>query len=172
MATFKQAFAKARDAGKKTFTWNGKRYTTEMADSKSSAPKTSRRPSNRAPGIAGRTAATKARGSADKAKKVAADANKMEQEIKAANATAARRRNMTPKAKKAEAYGEATRMYQAKMDEEKYLKSKRPKARPASAAATNKTKTQMSFKEAFAAADKAGKKTFTWNGKRYTTKKK
>jgi hypothetical protein len=27
---FDSAFASARRAGKKTFTWNGKRYTTEM----------------------------------------------------------------------------------------------------------------------------------------------
>jgi hypothetical protein len=26
---FRQAFAEAKRAGKKTFTWNGKRYTTE-----------------------------------------------------------------------------------------------------------------------------------------------
>jgi len=29
--TFKQAFAAARKAGKKTFTWNGEPYTTELA---------------------------------------------------------------------------------------------------------------------------------------------
>ena len=28
--TFSQAFREARDAGKDTFTWNGKKYTTEM----------------------------------------------------------------------------------------------------------------------------------------------
>jgi len=33
--TFKQAFAEARKAGKDTFNWNGKKYTTEMADKKS-----------------------------------------------------------------------------------------------------------------------------------------
>lgn len=32
--TFKQAFAEARKAGKDTFTWNGKKYTTEMAGQK------------------------------------------------------------------------------------------------------------------------------------------
>ena len=29
--TFKEAFARNRDAGKATFTWNGRKYTTEMA---------------------------------------------------------------------------------------------------------------------------------------------
>lgn len=33
--TFKQAFSEARKAGKDTFTWNGKKYTTEMAGKKS-----------------------------------------------------------------------------------------------------------------------------------------
>jgi hypothetical protein len=36
--SFKEAFAEARSAGDKTFTWNGKKYTTEVAGSKSSAP--------------------------------------------------------------------------------------------------------------------------------------
>ena len=36
--TFKEAFAEARAAGDKTFTWNGKKYTTEVAGSKASAP--------------------------------------------------------------------------------------------------------------------------------------
>ena len=35
--TFKQAFASARSAGDKTFTWNGKRYTTELASEKPAA---------------------------------------------------------------------------------------------------------------------------------------
>jgi hypothetical protein len=33
--SFKQAFKEARDAGKGTFTWNGKKYSTETADDKS-----------------------------------------------------------------------------------------------------------------------------------------
>jgi hypothetical protein len=33
--SFKQAFKEARDAGKDTFTWNGKKYSTETADDKS-----------------------------------------------------------------------------------------------------------------------------------------
>ena len=32
--TFKQAFAEARAEGKESFTWNGKKYTTEMASDK------------------------------------------------------------------------------------------------------------------------------------------
>lgn len=32
--TFKQAFAEARKAGQDTFSWNGKKYTTEMAGEK------------------------------------------------------------------------------------------------------------------------------------------
>jgi hypothetical protein len=32
MATFKQSFAAARKAGKREFTWNGKRYNTEMKE--------------------------------------------------------------------------------------------------------------------------------------------
>jgi hypothetical protein len=39
--SFKSAFAAARKEGKKTFSWNGKKYTTELASSKSSAPKSS-----------------------------------------------------------------------------------------------------------------------------------
>jgi hypothetical protein len=34
--TFKQAFAEARKSGQEQFTWNGKKYTTEMAKSKKS----------------------------------------------------------------------------------------------------------------------------------------
>lgn len=36
--TFKEAFAEARKAGDKTFTFGGKKYTTETAGAKSSAP--------------------------------------------------------------------------------------------------------------------------------------
>ena len=36
--TFKQAFAEAKAAGDKTFTFGGKKYTTETAGAKSSAP--------------------------------------------------------------------------------------------------------------------------------------
>jgi hypothetical protein len=32
VASFKEAFAAARQAGKQTFTWNGKSYTTETAE--------------------------------------------------------------------------------------------------------------------------------------------
>lgn len=43
--TFKEAFASARKAGKKIFTWNGKRYTTELR--KSAAPKKATKPKAR-----------------------------------------------------------------------------------------------------------------------------
>lgn len=33
MATFKEAFASARKSGKKVFTWNGKRYNTQLKES-------------------------------------------------------------------------------------------------------------------------------------------
>jgi hypothetical protein len=36
--SFKEAFAEARSAGDKTFTWQGKKYSTETAGAKSSAP--------------------------------------------------------------------------------------------------------------------------------------
>ena len=35
---FKEAFAEARKAGDKTFEWNGKKYTTEMASDKKAKP--------------------------------------------------------------------------------------------------------------------------------------
>lgn len=35
---FKSAFAKARSDGKKLFSWNGKKYTTDLASDKKSAP--------------------------------------------------------------------------------------------------------------------------------------
>ena len=38
MANFKDSFAAARKAGKKTFTWNGKKYTTELAEDKPKRP--------------------------------------------------------------------------------------------------------------------------------------
>lgn len=39
--TFKEAFAEARKGGKKTFEWNGQKYTTEMKGEKKSAPSAS-----------------------------------------------------------------------------------------------------------------------------------
>ena len=39
MASFKESFASARKAGKKTFSWNGKSYTTELAKG-ATGPKT------------------------------------------------------------------------------------------------------------------------------------
>jgi Mg-chelatase subunit ChlI len=60
MSSFKSAFAAARKAGKKIFTWNGKRYNTKLAsDKKQTAvptknprknkanPKVSRKPSSK-----------------------------------------------------------------------------------------------------------------------------
>lgn len=44
MASFKEAFATARKAGKKEFTWQGKKYNTKLKEETSSAPKTSPRP--------------------------------------------------------------------------------------------------------------------------------
>lgn len=40
-SSFGSAFASARKSGAKTFTWNGKSYTTQMAGEKKSAPKAS-----------------------------------------------------------------------------------------------------------------------------------
>ena len=37
--SFKEAFAAARGAGDKTFEWNGKKFTTELAKPKAAAPK-------------------------------------------------------------------------------------------------------------------------------------
>lgn len=45
MASFKASFAAARKAGKKEFTWNGKRYNTKLKED--SAPKPKARPSNK-----------------------------------------------------------------------------------------------------------------------------
>lgn len=39
--SFKEAFASARKSGDKTFEWEGKKYTTELASEKKSAPKPS-----------------------------------------------------------------------------------------------------------------------------------
>jgi hypothetical protein len=45
MATFKEAFREARNAGKKTFTWQGKSYTTELKEEAATrAPKASAGP--------------------------------------------------------------------------------------------------------------------------------
>lgn len=42
--SFKEAFASARKAGDKTFEWNGKKFTTEMAGEKKAAPKAAAAP--------------------------------------------------------------------------------------------------------------------------------
>jgi hypothetical protein len=44
--SFKEAFAEARDAGKANFTWNGKKYTTEMAKKSSPMRDTARETSD------------------------------------------------------------------------------------------------------------------------------
>ena len=54
MATFKEAFREARNAGKKTFMWNGKPYTTELKE-EAEARKSKTKP-------AAPSAATKAKG--------------------------------------------------------------------------------------------------------------
>jgi len=58
MAKFGAAFAAARKAGKKTFDWNGKKYTTKTKDD-SKAPSTSSRPAKRPAKPAAKTAAPK-----------------------------------------------------------------------------------------------------------------
>lgn len=45
--TFKEAFRKARAAGKKTFTWNGKSYTTQTAEEAAAVKNAPSRPSTR-----------------------------------------------------------------------------------------------------------------------------
>lgn len=42
--SFKEAFAAARGAGDKTFEWNGKKFTTEMAKPKAAAPAAEAKP--------------------------------------------------------------------------------------------------------------------------------
>lgn len=42
--SFKEAFAEARRGGGKTFEWNGKKYTTEMAGEKSASPRAASKP--------------------------------------------------------------------------------------------------------------------------------
>ena len=42
--SFKEAFAAARGAGDKSFEWNGKKFTTEMAKPKAAAPKAEAKP--------------------------------------------------------------------------------------------------------------------------------
>ena len=56
--TFKEAFAEARAAGDKTFTWNGKKYTTEVAGSKAPSPVSRTSSSAPAPAPASRAASS------------------------------------------------------------------------------------------------------------------
>ena len=47
MASFKEAFAAARKAGKKEFSWNGNRYNTKLKEEVGAAPKKSLKPVGR-----------------------------------------------------------------------------------------------------------------------------
>ncbi len=59
MASFSKAFASARKAGKKTFSWQGKSYNTKLASTPKNVPVPGKKPSQ-----------VKATASADKAKPV------------------------------------------------------------------------------------------------------
>lgn len=62
--TFKEAFAEARSAGDKTFTWNGKKYTTDVAG-KPTASKAAVTPTTPPKSAAASTTASKADSSGD-----------------------------------------------------------------------------------------------------------
>jgi len=64
--SFKEAFAKHRAAGDKTFEWNGKKYTTEMASDKKRSPAASVPTPNIAEGRTASGMPREARGVADK----------------------------------------------------------------------------------------------------------
>ena len=64
--SFKEAFAEARRGGGKTFEWNGKKYTTEMAGEKSAAPRAAAKPA--APDTGDEMARLRARAPAPKPK--------------------------------------------------------------------------------------------------------
>lgn len=49
MASFNQAFASARKAGKKTFTWNGKSYTTQTKEEAARKSSPTPRPASERP---------------------------------------------------------------------------------------------------------------------------
>lgn len=54
MASFKEAFAAARKAGKKEFSWNGKSYNTKVKEEVGSAPSKSKAPQARPDRSSGR----------------------------------------------------------------------------------------------------------------------
>jgi hypothetical protein len=73
-ASFKEAFAEARAAGDKTFEYMGKKYTTELASSKSKekfspAKEINAKPAKKAPGFMRRAMGMKSGGSVSSASK-------------------------------------------------------------------------------------------------------
>jgi len=153
--TFKEAFAKASKAGKKTFMWNGERYTTEKASA--SAPKTSPRPKKPSGAPAGKRAAAKARKTAD--------------EVKSKYGPGGSRSKRSPRPQPRPTDPDKIKKIARKQQIRKWQEQEK-EDRIKRAPKSEKGKSDMTFKEAFAKARKAGKKTFMWKGDKYTTEVK
>ena len=150
--TFKEAFAKADAAGRKTFTWNGKKYTTEKASG--SAPKSSPRPKSPKPGARGQA---QGRATSDRVAKNITDRKTKADQLKL--------QGSSPKPKAKSARRKTIESWEASQKKDR-LASAPTKASGSSGA------DGLTFKEAFAKARKAGKKDFKWKGKSYNTKTK
>lgn len=117
MASFKEAFAAARKAGKKEFSWNGKSYNTKLKEEAGSAPSKSKMPQARPERSSGRGSA---QASATPKEKVSSGRG-------AVQATA-------PKLTGAQRQAQKDAAYKAKLAEVRSAKpAPKPAAKPASA---------------------------------------
>jgi hypothetical protein len=152
--TFAQAYRRNRDAGKKTFMWNGKSYTTE---SKSEKQK--------------RTAPVKEKSAFEKAFATAKSEGKSTFTFNGKSYNTKTKEDTKDDSKKelsgyekafakARSEGKSSFMYNGKSYATNVKGEK------------SKQKTMTAFQKAYKAADDAGKYTFMYNGKKYKTSNK
>lgn len=169
MATFKEAFRKARKEGLKTFTWKGDKYTTKLASKQapSSSPRPKARPSKKSDSI---TTTTLDPPKAPKSKTPGKGVLHYLRGSEGSKWNEARRKAAPAKAALKEK-GRTKQRAKNRLDASSPPKAPKSKT-PKDSSPKSKLPKSKGFKEAFRAARKRGDKTFMWKSKKYTTKLK
>lgn len=154
---FEQAFADARRAGKKTFTWNGKSYSTKMksggsggSSSGGSSSSSSARRTPKSGSARGSTPTTSPAKPLPKVKEVGPRMGPTKS------------KSMTDSSKKSSSKSSGSGLVRGKTETKG---GSYPSFQKDSVIAKD-------FRGAFAKARKEGKASFMWDGRKYTTKKK
>ena len=148
--SFKSAFADARRKGRKTFPWKGKQYTTELADGGSRISPTSRPSTTKIRSVGNGRETARGQGVA--------------QDIAAASVGRPDRGGIL-----AAERGATVKGYEGTVTPGQRRGFEQTREAGKFPVYGKQMQAGQSFRGAFADARKSGKKTFTWQGRKYTT---